>query len=195
MDTNIFCYYVMPQKSFMLGNMNVLVYLFKLLKIIRNTNQEWKSVDLILSPIVDLVTDPCITSSAGDIRDFQLLSIFIMLKGLSRNIFKVNCYILLLLFVPIWSPFQSLLMNFCFHLSFLSVPHGHSCGEWEPITWNLLLCNLLCRSFFIGSLRLRRESSELGNKRCLTHAPGIKGTWWLTPHSCKGYWFQCAHIY
>lgn len=112
--------------------------------------------------------------NAGDNIDYQLFSIFIMLKGLSRNIFKVNCFILLLLFVPIWSLFHSLLMNFCFHLSFLSVPHSRSRGEWEPITWSLLLCNLLCRSFLIGSLGLRRESSKLGNKRCLTHAPRIK---------------------
>lgn len=133
--------------------------------------------------------------NSGDNRDFQLFSIFIMLKGLSRNIFKVNRFILLLLFVPIWSIFHSLLMNFCFHLSFLRVPHGPSRWKWELITWNLLLCNLLCHSFLIGSLGLRRESCELGNKRCLPHAPRIKGTWCLTLHSFKGYWFRYAHIY
>lgn len=49
----------------------------------------------------------------------------------------------------------------------------------------LLLCNLSCRSFLIGSLGLRSESCELGNKRCLTHAPRIKGTWWLTLHLAR----------
>lgn len=149
----------MPQISFMLGNMNefqlILLNFWRLLEILISNESQW--------PDPEPSRWPCdwplhyILLNAGDNRDFPLFSIFIMLKGLSRNIFKVNHFTLLLLFVPIWSLFHSLLMNFYFHLSFLSIPHGCRRGKWELITWGLLLCNLLCRSFLIGSLGLRRE--------------------------------------
>lgn len=98
-----------------------------------------------------------------------------MLKGVSKNLLKVSCLILLLLFVPLWSLFHFLLMNSSFHLSFLIVPMATVVESESKLLGILLLCNSLSRSFLIGSLGLSGLSRDWGNKRHFTHAPRIKG--------------------